>query len=99
MNPDGFREWMERRGLNQTSLARLLHELGDPRPVPTILRTIANWARGVTAVPGEMVVITRLLDERANGSTAARANRAAKGTPKGAVSYHRNAAKMAQETV
>jgi len=63
-----FRAELARLGLSQSSLARLMRELGDPREAPTILRSVANWCRGVYAVPGEMWVVIRLLGERAAGS-------------------------------
>ena len=88
---DQFRAWLVLRGLNQSSLARLLHELGDTRSVPTILRTVANWARGVTTVPGEMVVIARLLDRLPDLATEPRGDtsRTGKGS-RGRVPYHGN---------
>jgi hypothetical protein len=55
-------------GLSQSALARRMHELGDPRSVPTILRSVSNWCRGVVAVPGEMWVVVRLLAERARAT-------------------------------
>lgn len=58
-------------GLSQSALARRMHELGDPRSVPTILRSVSNWCRGVVAVPGEMWVVVRLLAER-NGAAHGR---------------------------
>lgn len=51
-------------GLSQSALARRMHELGDPRSVPTILRSVSNWSRGFVAVPGEMWVVIRLLADR-----------------------------------
>ena len=60
---NGFRAELDRRGFSQSSFARFLHEHGDPRTVPTILRSVANWARDVTPVPGEVRVIFRLLDK------------------------------------
>ncbi len=59
-----FREALGRLGLSQSGLARLMRELGDPRSEPTILRSVANWCRGVYAVPGEMWVVIRLLERQ-----------------------------------
>lgn len=59
-----FRAELDRLALSQTALARLMRELGDPRSVPTILRSVSNWCRGVVSVPGEMWVVIRLLAER-----------------------------------
>ena len=53
---------LRRLCLSQNGFTRLLHVLGDPRRIPTILRSIANWAPGVTAVPGQVWVILRLLE-------------------------------------
>jgi hypothetical protein len=64
MSPDEFRAWLERHSLTQASFARLMRDLGDPRSPATILRSVSNWCRGVTALPGEMCVVTRLLAER-----------------------------------
>jgi hypothetical protein len=66
-DPAPFRAELARLGLTQSSLARLMRELGDPRDVPAIPRSVANWARGVCAIPGEMWVVIRLLGERARG--------------------------------
>lgn len=63
-----FRAELDRLALSQSSLAHLMHELGDPRSPPTILRSVSNWCRGVVAVPGEMWVVIRLLAERSNSN-------------------------------
>jgi len=57
-----FRAALERLGFNQSSFARQLIELGDPRPFATIIRNISNYCRGATSVPGEMCVILYLLE-------------------------------------
>ena len=68
---DTFRAALGRLGLSQSGLARLMRGLGDPRSETTILRSVANWSRGVYAVPGEMWVIIRLLEqERASAVPA-----------------------------
>jgi hypothetical protein len=63
MTSDEFRIAIERIGLTQSSLARRMQALGDPRPFPTILRTISNQVRGVSAVSGEMCVVMCLLQK------------------------------------
>ena len=63
MNEQDFAATIKRLGYSQSSLARKMHELGDPRSVPTILRSIANYHRGIHSVPGEMVVLLKLLPE------------------------------------
>jgi len=60
---DGFRERIDALGFTQSSLAREMQRLGDPRPWKTILRNISNWARGATDVPGEMWVVLHLLEK------------------------------------
>jgi hypothetical protein len=61
MTADEFRISIERIGLTQSSLARRMQALGDPRTFPTILRSISNQVRGVSAVSGEMCVVMNLL--------------------------------------
>jgi hypothetical protein len=61
MSGADFAKVIASKGYSQSSLARKLHALGDPRSVPTILRSISNYCRGVTAVPGEMVALLTLL--------------------------------------
>jgi hypothetical protein len=56
-----FNVELDMLGLSQSGLARLMKELGDPRSFPTILRSVSNWCRGVTAVPGEAWVMVTLL--------------------------------------
>lgn len=67
MDAAEFRAALGRLGLSQSGLARLMRELGDPRSEPTILRSVANWCRGVYAVPGEMWVVIRLLEQQRTG--------------------------------
>ncbi|WP_428483988.1 hypothetical protein [Rhodopila sp.] len=57
-----FRNALGRLGLSQSALARVMRQLGDPRGQMTLLRSISNWCRGETAVPGEMWVVIRLLE-------------------------------------
>lgn len=56
-----FRERLAALGFNQSSFARRLIELGDPRSFAAVLRSVANYATGATGVPGEMAVILTLL--------------------------------------
>lgn len=51
-------------GMNQTDLVRFMRKHGDDRPHETIRRTVGNWCRGATRVPGEMRVLVRILQER-----------------------------------
>lgn len=62
-----FRAALDRLGLSQSGLARLMRELGDPRSQPTLLRSVSNWCTGATAVPGEMWVVIRLLERQRPG--------------------------------
>lgn len=62
MTDQDFRSCLTALGFNQSSFARRLIELGDPRSFSTILRSVTNHACGVTGVPGEMVVILRLME-------------------------------------
>lgn len=58
-----FRAALERLGFNQSTFARRLQALGDPRSFQTILRSVSNWCRGAVAVPGEMCVVLTLLQQ------------------------------------
>jgi hypothetical protein len=69
-------------GLSQAGVDRLTRELGDPRPAPTILRSISKWCRGAAAVPVEICVVIWLLGER--GDRLARHPDTAKGWDAGA---------------
>ena len=62
---DCFRAEIAQLGYSQSSFAREMRALGDPREVKVILRNIANYCTGATRVPGEMSVILRLLHDRA----------------------------------
>jgi hypothetical protein len=86
MTDQEFRAALDRLGLNQSDYCRTLQELGDPRAFETIRRSVANYARGIYAVPGETVVTLTLLERlAAKGDTLAFARRAAKATRKGAL--------------
>ena len=56
-----FRASLDRLGFSQSAFAREMQALGDPRSFPTILRSVSNWCRGETAVPGEVWVVITLL--------------------------------------
>ena len=62
MTAGEFRGALARLGLSQSGLARWMAENGDPRPPKTILRSISNWARGVTEPPGELAIVLRLFE-------------------------------------
>jgi hypothetical protein len=62
MTDQEFRGLLEDMGFNQSSFARRLIELGDPRSFETALRSIANYARGASGVPAEMVVVLRVME-------------------------------------
>ena len=59
-----FREKLAELGHTQSSFAREMSALGDPRPVSVILRGISRIATGSVAVPGEMRVVLSLLATR-----------------------------------
>lgn len=61
MTAEEFRARLTALGFNQSSFARRLIELGDPRSFSTLLRSIANYAAGNTSVPAEIVVILNLM--------------------------------------
>jgi len=62
MTDQEFREALESLGFNQSSFARRMIELGDPRSFETALRTISNYARGASGVPAEMEVVLRAME-------------------------------------
>jgi hypothetical protein len=55
---------IERLGLTQWGLARIMAQLGDPRGHHNILRCIQRMVTGDLRYSGEMRVIMRLLEER-----------------------------------
>ena len=61
MSGTEFRAALADLGFTQSSFVRKLIELGDHRKFETILRSVANYARGVSCVPGEMCVVLNLL--------------------------------------
>jgi hypothetical protein len=62
MSAEEFRAALKRLGFNQSTFARRLIELGDPRSFSAVIRNISNYCRGATSVPGEMSVILTLLE-------------------------------------
>jgi hypothetical protein len=62
MTRDEFRRRIEALGFSQSSLARRMIELGDSRTFAAVLRSVSNYATGVTGVPGEIGVILTLLE-------------------------------------
>lgn len=72
MSAAAFRDRLDRLGLSQSALAREMARQGDPRPVPTILRSISNWARAEYAVPGEMWVVLTLMEHLMEADGTAR---------------------------
>lgn len=61
MTDADFRQLLTTLGFNQASFVRRLIELGDPRPAVTLRRNVQNYWQGNTNVPGEMVIILRLM--------------------------------------
>jgi hypothetical protein len=59
-----FRERLAALGYTQSSLAREMAQMGDPRDLKVILRGISRIATGDVAPSGEMRVILHLLGER-----------------------------------
>ncbi|MFH5927204.1 hypothetical protein [Roseomonas xinghualingensis] len=59
-----FRERLAALGYTQSSLAREMARMGDPRNPKVILRGISRIATGDVALSGEMRVILHLLGER-----------------------------------
>ncbi len=58
-----FRQALARLDLTQTEFARLMRELGDPRSLGALRRSVSNWRRGVYALPPELSVILGLLPQ------------------------------------
>jgi hypothetical protein len=55
-----FRQRLATLGLTQTQFARLLAELGDPRPATTILRCVQELARPCRTAPTPWAVVALL---------------------------------------
>lgn len=63
MTVDEFRAALAPLGLNQSSFARRLLELGYPASARQVLRRVQRWVDPRTPLPGEAVVIIRLMQE------------------------------------
>ena len=61
MSTAEFRATLDRLGLTQVALARVLIHLGDQGQPISILRRVQRWAAEVSAVPGETVVLLELV--------------------------------------
>ena len=72
LTAEEFRSRLASLGFNQTTFAQAMVTWGDPRPFPTILRAVSGYARGESRVPGELVVLLRLLASRLPVDVAAR---------------------------
>jgi hypothetical protein len=74
MSGQEFRKRLAALGFSQTAFARRLVELGDPRSVEQVLRSISNYASGATKVPGFVMVILNLMDasDAARGEVSGR---------------------------
>jgi hypothetical protein len=74
MSGQEFRKRLAALGFSQTAFARRLVELGDPRSVEQVLRSISNYASGATKVPGFVIVILNLMDasDAARGEVSGR---------------------------
>ena len=83
MSGQEFRKRLEALGFSQTAFARRLVELGDPRSVEQVLRSISNYASGVTKVPGFVIVILNLMDasDAARGEVSGRVGRRGRRSP------------------
>ena len=49
----------------QTAFARFLVLLGDTREMPTIRRSVSNWARGANRVPPEVMALLTFIQDPA----------------------------------
>ncbi len=67
---------IERLGLTQWGLARIMQQLGDDRDHHNILRHIQRVVTGERRYNGEMRVVMRLLEERMRNTTAGDIKRA-----------------------
>jgi transcriptional regulator with XRE-family HTH domain len=57
-----FRAALDRLGLTQSSLARLLQVLGHPAEIAVSRRRIQRWVAGDAPIAGEMIALIALLD-------------------------------------
>lgn len=63
MTVDEFRAALAPLGLNQSSFARRLLELGYPGKINSAMRRVRLWVDPRTPLPGEAIVIIRLMQE------------------------------------
>jgi len=57
-----FRAALDRLGLTQSSLARLLQVLGHPAEIAVSRRRIQRWVAGDAPISGEMIALVTLLE-------------------------------------
>ena len=60
-----LRERIAKLGLNQSSMARHMRELGDHRPEKNILRSIQRMVSGEARISGEMRALLGLMERQA----------------------------------
>ncbi len=60
MTEDEFTEALQRLGLSQAALGRLLDDLGEQQPAPT---TVWRWADGRSRVPIGIGALLKLLEQ------------------------------------
>lgn len=60
MTDDEFTETLQRLGLSQAALGRLLDDLGEQQPAPT---TVWRWADGRSRVPIGVGALLNLLEQ------------------------------------
>lgn len=60
MTEDEFTEALQRLGLSQAALGRLLDDLGEQQPAPT---TVWRWADGRSRVPIGVGALLNLLEQ------------------------------------
>jgi hypothetical protein len=60
MTGDELAEFLQRLGLSQAALARLLDDLGERQPAPT---TVWRWVDGRSRVPVGVGALLRLLEQ------------------------------------
>ena len=62
MTTEEFRAALQRLGLSQGALARLLTRFRDPADPVTVRRRVERWAQGGSRVPGEMIALLTVLE-------------------------------------
>ena len=73
MTDDEFTETLQRLGLSQAALGRLLDDLGEQQPAPT---TVWRWADGRSRVPIGVGALLNLLEQLPDDIRAAVTRRA-----------------------